>query len=211
MEPTESPAAPTAPPPPTSPPAMGNFTGFSGSIDLRVGRRLVWVGNAAYPMRNITRVHTYTIRPKRQEAVTQFVTRAAATAAIVVALTLLALPPAAFLSGMGGSDSGFGIIAFVWLAGFGLGVYFFVNMITVATAPARFVLAIETSGPSTALVTSSNPQYLPQLAGCVIHAMENPETEFQVTVETLAINPRNYHFGDSVNMYGGTGNVGVAA
>ncbi|PZT77378.1 MULTISPECIES: DUF6232 family protein [unclassified Streptomyces] len=210
MEPLKSPAALTAPPPPSSPPAV-NVAGSSGNIDVRVGRRLVWVGNAAYPMRNITRVHTYTIRPKRHEAVLQFVTRVAVTAAVAVTLTLLATLPAALVSAMGGGDSGFGIITFVWLAGFGLGVYYFVRMITVATAPACFVLAIETSGPPTALITSSNPRLLPQLAEHLVRAMENPETEFQVTVETVAINPRNYHFGDSINMYGGTGNVGVAS
>ncbi|MET8560276.1 DUF6232 family protein, partial [Streptomyces flaveolus] len=109
------------------------------------------------------------------------------------------------------ASSGFGFIAFAWVAGIGLGIYFFVNMMTVVTAPAHFVLAIETSGPSTAVVTSRNPGQLPQLASYIVHALENPEAEFQVKVETLTINPRNYYFGDNVNMYGGTGNVGVAA
>ncbi|WP_308312029.1 hypothetical protein [Streptomyces albipurpureus] len=35
-------------------------------------------------------------------------------------------------------------------------------------------------------------------------SIENPEIEFQVKFEALMINPRNYHFGDNVNMYGGT-------
>ncbi|MET8561174.1 DUF6232 family protein [Streptomyces flaveolus] len=78
----------------------------SGSVDLRVGRRLVWVGNAAYPMRNITRVHTYTLQPRRQEAVMRFVTRAAATAAVVVTLTVLTALPAALMSRMGGTSLG---------------------------------------------------------------------------------------------------------
>jgi hypothetical protein len=33
-----------------------------------------------------------------------------------------------------------------------------------------------------------------------------------VTVERLTISsPTNYYFGDNVNMYGGNGNVGIAA
>lgn len=72
------------------------------------------------------------------------------------------------------------------------------------------MLAVETSGASTALVTSKNTQHLNELVGQVVNWIENPEIEFQVKAETLLINPRNYHFGDNVNMYGGSGNVGMA-
>ena len=35
-------------------------------------------------------------------------------------------------------------------------------------------------------------------------------SEFHVQVERLMISsPQNYHFGDNVNMYGGSGNVGI--
>ncbi|MFB7312658.1 DUF6232 family protein [Streptomyces sp. NPDC056192] len=206
MESGQPPAPPVQPPslPPTA-------TWGVGSVDLRVGRRLLWVGNAAYPMQNITRVYTVTIMPRRQEAVVRFLTRAAITAAVAIALTLLASLPAVLASAIGAGDGGFGLILFVWLVGFGAGIYCLVDMISVLSASPRYVLAIETSGLSTALVTSSNPSQLPQLVGYIVHAIENPQTEFQVKVETLAINPSNYYFGDNVNMYGGTGNVGMAA
>lgn len=202
------PPEPSAPPPPSSPPSPGVF---AGSVDLRVGRHLLWVGNAAYPLRNITRVHTFTMKPRRQDATMRFVTRAAITAAAVIALSLLGTLPAVLGSVVGRSNAGWAGILFVWLIGFGLGAYFFVDLVVVLAAPAHFVLAVETSGLSTALVTSRNPHHLLQLVGYIVHAIENPETEFQVTVETLSINPRNYYFGDNVNMYGGSGNVGVAA
>lgn len=79
------------------------------------------------------------------------------------------------------------------------------------TAPSHYVLAVETSGPSTAVVTSHRPELLNQLVGQIAHAIENPETEFAVKVESISISPRNYHFGDNVNMYGGSGNVGISA
>ncbi|WP_408057766.1 hypothetical protein OG542_16910 [Streptomyces violaceus] len=83
-------------------------------------------------------------------------------------------------------------------------------MLSVVTAPSRYVLAIEAAGPSTAMVTSRTPQHLDQLVGDVAGALENPDTEFQVTVEQLTINsPTNYHFGDNVNMHGGSGNTGI--
>ncbi|MEU6957019.1 hypothetical protein [Streptomyces sp. NPDC045714] len=59
-------------------------------------------------------------------------------------------------------------------------------------------------------MTSKSPQHLNELVGRVVHWIENPEIEFQVKAETLMINPSNDHFGDNVNMYGGSGNVGVA-
>lgn len=141
----------------------------------------------------------------------RFLMRVAITAAVVIALTLLASLPAVLASAIGAGDGGFGLILFVWLVGFGAGIYYLVEMISVLSATPRYVLAIETSGLSTALVTSSNPTQLPQLVSYIVHAIENPQTEFQVKVETLAINPSNYYFGDNVNMYGGTGNVGMAA
>ncbi|GAA2931267.1 hypothetical protein GCM10020221_28820 [Streptomyces thioluteus] len=61
------------------------------------------------------------------------------------------------------------------------------------------------------MVTSRNPHHLDQLVGRISHAIENPGAEFQVTVDSITINPQSYYFGDNVNMYGGTGNVGMAS
>lgn len=185
-------------------------------VELRVHKRLLWVGGAAYPLRNIARVYTFTLRPKRKEAVFRFLSRTGIILAVAIGLSIIGGLISLASSSSGPYESersgGGGLIIFVWICSGAALIYFFVEMLSVVTAPSHYVLAVETAGPSTAMVTSPDPQHLDRLVGYVSGALENPDTEFQVTVERLTINsPTNYHFGDSVNMYGGSGNTGIAA
>lgn len=51
------------------PPPMPPVTPPGGkSIDLRVGKRLLWLGEAVYPLHNLVRVYTAEFKPKRWEA-----------------------------------------------------------------------------------------------------------------------------------------------
>ncbi|MFF7483934.1 DUF6232 family protein [Streptomyces luteogriseus] len=209
METQQPPGQWDVPPPPSTPPRRMT------DVELRVHKRLLWVGTAAYPLRNIARVYTFTLRPKRKEAVFRFLTRALIVLAVGIGLSIIGglISLANSSSGPYESESsGGGLIVFVWICSGAALIYFFVEMLSVVTAASHYVLAIETAGPSTAMVTSPDPQHLDRLVGYVSGALENPDTEFQVTVERLTINsPTNYHFGDSVNMYGGSGNTGIAA
>ncbi|MFF4145909.1 DUF6232 family protein [Streptomyces sp. NPDC001698] len=175
-------------------------------MDLRVSRRLLWIGSAAYPLHNIARVYTFTLHPKRKEAVVRFLMKAAITMAVAIALTILGS-----LTALASTDVAGGLVTFVWLGASAGLIYSFVEMVLVLSASSHYVLAVETSGPSTAVVTSRDPQYLNHLVGQIAHAIDNPETDFQVKVESITLSPKNYYFGDNVNMYGGTGNVGIAA
>ncbi|WP_338117284.1 DUF6232 family protein [Streptomyces viridochromogenes] len=210
MEIQQPPGQWDVPPPPSTPPrAMTD-------VELRVHKRLLWVGGAAYPLRNIARVYTFTLRPKRKEAVFRFLSRTGIILAVAIGLSIIGglISFASSSSGPYESEqsSGGGLIVLVWICSGAALIYFFVDMLSVVTAPSHYVLAVETAGPSTAMVTSPDPQHLDRLVGYVSGALENPDTEFQVTVERLTINsPTNYHFGDSVNMYGGSGNTGIAA
>ncbi|MES9506798.1 DUF6232 family protein [Streptomyces sp. NPDC000609] len=202
MEPTDPAGRPwNAPPPPPVPPLTRG-----ADVDLRVSKRLLWVGGAAYPLQNIARVYTLTIHPRRKEAVVRFCKSVAITLAVAIALTILGA-----VAAIGSEDVGGGIVTFVWYVTVAGLIYFLVELISVLTAQSHYVLAVETSGPSTAVVTSTNREHLNQLVGYIAHAIENPEAEFQVKVESITISPRNYYFGDNVNMYGGTGNVGMAS
>jgi hypothetical protein len=60
------------------------------------------------------------------------------------------------------------------------------------STPSHHVLAVETSGPSTAAVTSRNPEHLRQLVGYIAYAIENPERDFQVKLDSITISPKNY-------------------
>ncbi|MFI0506440.1 DUF6232 family protein [Streptomyces albogriseolus] len=186
------------PSPPAVPPPQQR------AIGLRVGKRLLWVGGAAYPLQNITRVYTFTLTPRRKEATLRFLKRAALTLSVAFGLTIIA-----GLASIGNTSMAGGILMFTWMGAIGALVFSLVEMFSVLGAPPQYVLAMETSGPSIAMVTSSDPRQLDQLVAPIVRAIEHPEAEFQVTVEQLFVNPKNYYFGDNVNMYGGSGNVGV--
>ncbi|MFI5689619.1 DUF6232 family protein [Streptomyces sp. NPDC051636] len=187
------------PPPPAVPPQ--SVTG----IDLRVGKRLLWVGSAAYPLENVTRVYTYLLTPKRKEATVLFLKRLGIILSVAFALTILG-----GITGLASESAASGIVTVVWLGAVAALVFSVIELFSVLTAPVQYVLAVETSGPSVAIVTSPDPRQLDGLVGSIVHAIENPEVEFQVRVDRIMVNPRNYYFGDNVNMYGGAGNVGVA-
>lgn len=199
MERTEPPGHHDIPPPPAVPPRAVT------AVDLRVGKRLLWVDGAAYPLENVTRVYTYTLTPRRKEASVLFLKRVGIILSVAFALTILG-----GITSIANESAAGTILTFVWLGSLAALAFSVVELVAVLSAPSRYVLAVETSGPSIAMVTSPDPRQLDQLVGSIVQAIENPEVEFQVRVDRLMVNPRNYYFGDNVNMYGGTGNVGVA-
>ncbi|RNG16624.1 DUF6232 family protein [Streptomyces botrytidirepellens] len=183
-------------------------------VGLRVSKRLLWIGDAYYPLRNLARVYTLTIRPRRKEAVLLFVKRLLIIGAVTTILALLAaMIDSSSRGGLDSGDSGGsgGLSVLVVIAAVAALIYSLVEMVSVLGAPAHFVLAIETSGPSTAVVSGRQPDQLRQLAHQIADAIENPEAEFTVHVDTISISPKHYYFGDNVNMYGGSGNVGMAS
>ncbi|MFE3764104.1 DUF6232 family protein [Streptomyces sp. NPDC059104] len=202
-------ARPGAPPVPQGPPGQppAGHAGLPSSLDLTVTKRLLWVGGAVYPLQNVARVYTFVLKPRRKESVVTFARRTALTLLAALGFTVFG-KIAGFLARS--ADSTFdGTIQFVWIAsGIGL-LYYFADMMAVLTASSHFVLAVESNGQSTALVTG-RPDHLNGLVHQIAYAIENPDTELRVRVERLTIsNPSNYYFGDTVNMYGGQGNSGV--
>jgi hypothetical protein len=220
--PAAPPPRPAGPPPGVDPypdvASAGSTQPIIG-VDLRVSKRLLWVGDAYYPLQNVARVYTLTIHPRRKQAVLLFVKRLLITGAASVFLGLLGTAidvtrsNGSFDSGTGSVDSGgsSGLLTLTLIAAGAALVYSLVEMVKVLLAPSHFVLAVETSGLSTAVVTSPHPDQLRQLAHQIADAIENPTAEFEVRVNTITISPAHYYFGDNVNMYGGTGNVGMAS
>jgi hypothetical protein len=163
---------------------------------MRVTKRLLWVAGAAYPLRNVTRVYTFVATPRRGAATLLFFKRLAITLSVAFALTILG-----GITGIAGEEEAAKtIVRLVWIGALVGLIYCLIEWLAVLSAPSHFVLAVETSGASTAVVTSKDHEHLQRLVGQVVNAIENPEAEFLVHVESLAINPAHDHFGDTVNM-----------
>ncbi|GHE66390.1 hypothetical protein CP980_16010 [Streptomyces vinaceus] len=182
--------------------------GLPASLDLTVTRRLLWVGGAVYPLQNVARVYTFVLHPRRKEATLAFLKRSAVALLTGLGFTLLAGTANIFSRERETLES---LTRFVWFAVAAGLLYFIVDWLRVLTAPSPFVLAVESNGQSTALVTGESG-HLNRLVQQIAHAIENPDAELRVRVERLTIsNPRNYYFGDAVNMYGGSNNVGMTS
>ncbi len=165
------------------------------------------MGGAAYPLENIARVYTFTLHPRRKDATVRFLKNVAIVLSGAFALTILA-----GLTSLANREAAESILTFVWLGAAAALVWSLVEWLAVLTASSHYVLAVETSGPSIAVVTSEDRGKLQQLVGQITHAIDNPDTElYGVRVDTIMISPKNYHFGDNVNMYGGSNNVGMGS
>lgn len=204
MDGTPSPGAPPPQPPhrpwdgrtPAAPPPAA-----TDDVVMRVETNLLWVAEAAYPLRNITRVHTFTLKPKRMEAFLSFLKWLAVTAVAVLVIGAVSRETSSY-----GEDDSSGAIA----VGAVVAIVLVIQLVKELGAPSQHVLEVETAGASTAMVTLPDPVQLRRLLQSLVHAIEHPEVEFQMRVERVLVNPKNYHFGDNVNMYGGMNNVGVS-
>ncbi|GAB1340804.1 hypothetical protein ACE1SV_73940 [Streptomyces sp. E-15] len=206
----------TPPPRPSEPPAPPRAYAAAGAPgpsllprgDLVISDRLLWVNRAAYPLENITRVYTFVLTPRRGEAFVQFLKRGGGTVVLILVLMLF--------SDMSGGSSDFdsssgddSVIQFLLVLAVLVLIYFFGEMASVVFASSHYTLAIETNGRSTALV-AGDPRHLDALVVKIAETIDKPNAVLRARVETLSItNYGNYHFGDSVNIYGGSGHTGV--
>ncbi|MFD9289214.1 DUF6232 family protein [Streptomyces sp. NPDC060030] len=156
---------------------------------------LLWVGEAAYPLRNLARVYTVDVIPNRAKAWRQFWWRAGILFGLLLVVKQI--------------DSMVAAILLINPGGLAL-VYFTIRLLIVIKSKDYYALAAETCGQSTAMVTAADRGHLRSLAFAITEAIDNPAAEFQMQVQAINFNPRHYHTGDNVNMYGGVGNTGVA-
>ncbi|MFE4392977.1 MULTISPECIES: DUF6232 family protein [Streptomycetaceae] len=194
--------APFGPPPPTTPPPA--FTsgpaGTPTTTRVAVTNRILWIGQAAYPLANVARVGTSLIVPGRRRALLRLL-----AFGLVVFLPVLVIAQATDGSS---SDSGSGtlfLVAMILVA-----LYFLIFTWPVLRRPDLYVLAVDTAGPPTAVLAWLTAEPAFELQATITRAIENPQAEFQQIVQTISVDLRQYQFGDSVNIYGGQGNTGVS-
>ncbi|MEU9856301.1 DUF6232 family protein [Streptomyces sp. NPDC047974] len=170
-------------------------------VTLRVSRRMLWVGEAAYPTRNITRIHTYLLAPARGRIIRRHLACLAVVA--IVALGLYWMVNAGgspFDSETDGSPLAIGVI---------VGLSVLVSLAVRLSAAAKHVLEIETASGSRALVTLARPDHLRRLAEELTHVIENPQADYHVNVEGLSVNLKNYVSGTQINQYGNQNRAGL--
>ncbi|MFE5793415.1 DUF6232 family protein [Streptomyces sp. NPDC056503] len=145
---------------------------------------MLWVGAAALPLRNITRVEALRLKPFRGTFFVRFLKWLAITVLAYVLLDEADVGDARI------GESGSPVIL---AAAIGLAVF----LLTELFRPKRPVLAVETAGGSLVVVTLPTLDELRVVAGQIVHAIDHPEAEFTADVHQL-----NNHNGDVIHQHG---------
>ncbi|MFD5145652.1 DUF6232 family protein [Streptomyces sp. NPDC058401] len=205
----------TAPPPPTQPPrqpALPPLPPSAGArgVQLRISRRLLWVGPAAYPLHNIVRVQTAVLTPDRAKAVIRFLVWGTALAVFCFLLAQFTDDGPNYSYGDYGYEDGAGSTAeALYGVGFIGGLALVSLLVYRLSRPDLHVMVVEVASASLALVTMPDASQLDVVVQHVVHAIDHPEAEFSLRMDRVDINLKSYHLGDNVNVYGGVGNTGV--
>ncbi|MEU2503161.1 DUF6232 family protein [Streptomyces sp. NPDC007863] len=155
-------------------------------LEIAVRRRMLWVGSAAFPLRNITRVEALWTKPNRD---TPFVGFLKWLAFAVLAYLLLGVVDGG-RAWRGAEGGPFLLAAVIGLVVLGLGDLF---------RPPRPVLVVETAAGSLKVVTLPNMDELRVIAGQIVHAIDHPDADFAAYVGRLR-NPN----GNVVHQRGGS-------
>lgn len=151
---------------------------------------MLWVGSAAFPLHNLTRVEAFKLKPHRGAAFVSFLKWSAVVAVVYVVLNAVADGDPT----TGGSGSPLFVVVLIGLAIFLLKALF---------EPAKPILAVETAGGSWAVATLPSVDELRAIAGRIVYAIDHPEAEFTAYVHQLT----NYN-GPVINQNGGM-NTGI--
>ncbi|MEU9854755.1 DUF6232 family protein [Streptomyces sp. NPDC047974] len=141
-------------------------------LEIAVRRRMLWVGSAAFPLRNITRVEASRAKPYRD---TPFVGFLKWLAFAVLAYLVLGVVDGG-RAWRGTEGDAFLLAAVIGLVLLVLGGLF---------RPPRPVLVVETAAGSVTVVTLPNMDQLRVIAGQIVHAIDHPDADFAAYVRRL--------------------------
>lgn len=150
------------------------------SIDVRVSQRILWFGNEAYALPNITRTNFGKLVPNRGAAIRGHVRTVLLTLFGAGVLAALVPPTAAAL------------IVVCALAFLGYKTYKLVEFLKIEL----YELVIETAAGSHRGLISNNGGVVIDLSRRIAEAINNPHAEFQMRVENVQV-------GDNFNNFGG--------
>ncbi|MFI5866652.1 DUF6232 family protein [Streptomyces sp. NPDC051546] len=177
-------------PDPTPQPKSRTEEFAAPDLVLRVSNRLLWVGEAVYPLHNVVRVHTFVLSPDRKKAVATFLPWILLLVVLFVAFSRAGNPPGMLAAAVP--------VAFLVSA-----------LVRRLNKPDLYVMSVETSGAPSAVVTLGDRAELRRLVARIVDAIEHPEREFSLYVAQPTVNIGHYvHVGDTANI-NGSGNIGV--
>ncbi|MFD4347468.1 DUF6232 family protein [Streptomyces coelicoflavus] len=156
-------------------------------LELRVQRQILWVGSAAVPVRNVSWVEVFRLKPDWGKAGVYF---------LLLALVVFLVSARADPTNGYGAAAAPGVLTVLALA----------VVFAVLFRSRKPVLVVELNSGSRVVLTLPTMDELRAIAGQVVYAIDHPEFEFSAVLEQY--NTTN-NFGSVVNMNGGRGNTGI--
>lgn len=156
-------------------------------ISIRVSRRVLWVDSEAYPLHNIARVTTKTLKPSFAKILKLVGRWVLVVYVVLMGFALYATEGQTTLVGL--------IMPAVLLFLATLLVSGLIRLFMSVTRKSLHQLNIETAGSPYAVLASPNEELVTQISQSIMEAIDNPQAEFQFQVE-------NFHVGDSIKQFG---------
>ena len=141
------------------------------SVDVRISQQILWFGDDAYPLHNITRTNSRTLRLNRGAAIRHYIRTAVLT--LIAAAVVGSVVPAAAASLVG-----IGVLA--WLA---YKAYRLAEILKIEL----FELVIETAAGSHRGLISNNRALVADLSLKITDAINNPHAKFEMRVENIQV------------------------
>lgn len=154
-------------------------------IEVRVARRMLWVGADAFPVTNITRVRALSWGTARGPAVSAFVR----FMILLVALTA-------------GGLGAFGVVLVVVAPAATIAVILVSRLVSVLRTKTYYVLVIETGGAAHPALVSLDITEVQDLVARITDAIDDPNAAFAIRIENHIA-----QIGDTINV-AGTDNTG---
>lgn len=146
-------------------------------VRVRISRRILWVGEQAYPLSQVVRVHPAELRLRRTAAVKEFGRRAGAT----IALAVLGLVAISCL----GRAVPTSVWVVFWLITGAMVAVHSARLIRLLRLPKLYVLRVAMAGSEQAAVVSTDRRKIYDLTAQVADAIDNPAAEYEVRVDNI--------------------------
>lgn len=160
-------------------------------IDVRVSRRILWVGAEAYPLRNVARARTVKLTPKRGPAVGRLI------AAVVLWIVLEAAGSAALRAARAPAPLRATLISYLEIGSVVFVALSAVGLLVALGRRTLYALVIETAGAPFAAVINPDRNLVGWLVYQIMESIENSMAEFQQRVENYT-----YYGGNHIKQFG---------
>jgi Family of unknown function (DUF6232) len=138
-------------------------------VSVRISRRVLWIGDDAYPLQNVARAATVRKRPGRISDWPR----------VLGCLVVLFFPVVGLVSAATWLRHMYVVAIAPWAL---LGLALVLRLVVRAAKRPVYWLVIETSGSSSTVLTSTNKDYLDRIVWAIMDAIDNPGAEYRKQV-----------------------------